>query len=89
MAEFFKTSATWVVDYRYEGRPRRWFKSFGPEVDVQERMRSELQQLYGDRVQLVEVRLATEAEETQYLRGEAPANVLCPTGRRGNADEAR
>jgi hypothetical protein len=87
MAEFFKTSVIWVVDYRYKGQPRRWFRSFGPGVDVQQRMRSELQQLYGDHVQTVEVRRATEAEETQYLRGEAPPNVFCATGRRGNTSE--
>lgn len=84
MAEFFKTSATWVVDYRYKGRPRRWFRSFAPGADVQAQMRSELQQLYGNHAQIVEVRLATEAEEAQYLRGEEPKNMLCPTGRRGD-----
>jgi hypothetical protein len=44
-----------------------------------------LQDLYGERAQLVEVRTATEDEETQYLRGEEPKNVLCPTGRHGQA----
>ncbi len=71
----------WVVDFRYEGRPRRWFKAFGPAEDVQQAMTRQLQALYGERAQLVEVRPATEAEETQYLRGEAPKNILCPTGR--------
>ncbi len=90
MAGFFKTSATWVVDYRYKGRPRRWFRSFAPGADVPAQMGSELQQLYGDHAQIVEVRLATEAEEAQYLRGEEPKNMLCPTGRHGDgADKAR
>ena len=86
MAEFFKTSTTWVVDFRYEGRPRRWFRSFRPGDDVWNEMTTQLHALYGDRAQLLEARAATEAEETQYLRGEEPKNVLCPTGRRGPAD---
>ena len=81
--EFFKTRATWVVDFRYEGRPRRWFKVFVSGVDVRARMASELRQLYGDRARLVDVRPATDEEEAQYLRGEEPKNLLCPTGRRG------
>ncbi|WP_284615151.1 hypothetical protein [Aquabacterium humicola] len=48
-SEFFRTSTTWVVDFRCEGRPRRWFKVFGPGVDVRERMAAELRHLYGDR----------------------------------------
>lgn len=88
MARFFKTSITWVVDYRYKGRPRRWFRSFRPEADVQALMQTELQQLYGSHARLVEVRLATEAEEAQYLHGEEPKNTLCPTGRRGKTGSA-
>jgi hypothetical protein len=82
MAEFFKTSTIWVIDFRYEGRPRRWFKAFGLNADVQEQMAAQLRQLYGDRAQLVDVRKATEEEELQYLRGEEPKNPMCPTGRR-------
>jgi hypothetical protein len=85
MSEFFKTSTTWVVDFRYEGRPRRWFKAFGLGADVNQEMTSLLQALYGERAQLVEARPATEDEETQYLRGDEPKNVLCPTGRHGQA----
>jgi hypothetical protein len=85
VAEFFKTSTTWVVDFRYDGRPRRWFKTFGPGVDVNREMTSLLQAWYGARAQLVDVRMATEDEETQYLRGEEPKNVLCPTGRHDQA----
>jgi hypothetical protein len=80
-SEFFRTSTTWVVDFRYEGRSRRWFKAFGPGVDVRARMESELLQLYGNRAQVVEVRPATDEEEAQYLRGEEPKNTFCPTGR--------
>lgn len=81
MAEFFKTSTIWVVDFRYDGRARRWFKAFGPDEDVERAMTDSLEALYGKRVELVEVRKATEEEETQYLRGEEPKNVYCPTGR--------
>ena len=86
MSEFFKTSEFWVADFRYEGRPRRWFKAFGPGDDVNKEMTSLLQALYGERAQLVAVRKATEDEETQYLRGEEPKNILCPTGRHDRVD---
>jgi hypothetical protein len=82
-SEFFRASTTWVVDFRYDGRPRRWFKVFGQGLDARALMATELQQLYGDRAQLVEVREATEQEEGQYLRGDEPKNTFCPTGRRG------
>lgn len=79
-SEFFRTSSTWVVDFRYDGRPRRWFKVMGAGVDVRALMATELKQLHGDRAQLVEVRPATDDEEAQYLRGEQPVNAYCPTG---------
>lgn len=82
MSEFFKTSTTWVIDFRYEGHPRRWFRIFGSGVDVRTAMAASLGKLYGDRAQLVEVRRATDDEELQYLRGEEPKNSMCPTGRR-------
>ena len=78
----YRASTTWVVDFRYEGRPRRWFKVFRAGSDVRDEMAAQLRGLYGARAQLVEVREATAEEEAQYLRGEAPGNVLCPTGRR-------
>jgi hypothetical protein len=83
MAEFYKTSTTWVVDFHYDGRPRRWFKAFGPSADVGELMAAELRQLYGDHARLVSVHKATDEEETQYLRGDEPKNTFCPTGRGG------
>lgn len=85
-SEFFKTSTTWVVDFRYDGRPRRWFKAFGPGEDVTTQMTHLLQSWYGGRAKLVEVRRATDEEETLYLRGAEPKNVLCPTGRHGLPD---
>jgi hypothetical protein len=44
-------------------------------------MARELQALHGERARLSEARPATDDEEQQYLRGEAPPNVYCPTGR--------
>lgn len=81
MAEFFKTSTIWVVDFRYDVRARRWFKAFGPNDDVREAVTATLHDLYGERARLVEVRKATEEEELQYLRGGQPKNGYCPTGR--------
>lgn len=81
MAEFFKTSTIWVVDFRYDGRVRRWFKAFGPNDSARQRVAANLRDLYGDHAQLVDVRKATEAEETEYLRGGQPRNAMCPTGR--------
>ena len=80
MAEFFKTSTIWVVDFRYDGRARRWFKAFSANDDVLREMANALHDLYGKRAQLVEVRKATEEESLQYLRGEEPKNAYCPTG---------
>lgn len=80
-SEFFRTSTTWVVDFRYQGRPRRWFKVFSPGVDVRALMTTELHQLYGDHAQVVDVRPATQEEDAQYLRSEEPKNSFCPTGR--------
>ena len=81
MVEFSTTSTLWVVDFRYDGRPRHWFKAFGANDDVPRKMATILRDLYGKRMQLVEVRKATEEESLQYLRGEEPNNVYCPTGR--------
>jgi hypothetical protein len=80
-SELFRTSTTWVVDFRYDGHPRRWFKVFGAGINALAPMSAELRQLYGNRAQLVEVRRATDEEEALYLRGEAPKNIFCPTGR--------
>lgn len=81
MSEFFRTSTWWVIDFRYDGSPRRWFKAFGPNVDVADVMAAELRNLYGARARLGEVRKASAEEEGAYLRGDAPKNAFCPTGR--------
>lgn len=81
MAEFFKTSVIWVVDFHYEGHPRRWYKALRSHEDPQQAMMEQLQDLYGKRATLVGVRRATEEEELLYLRGDTPKNAYCPTGR--------
>lgn len=82
MAEFFKTSTVWVVDFLYEGRARRWLRAFKPEADPQAVMADELHALYGRAARLVQVRRASADEEDQFLRGEGPQHSICPTGRR-------
>ena len=57
-----------------------WRKAFGPKDDVHREATATLDDLYGKRARLVEVRPATEDEESQYLRGEQPKNVYCPSG---------
>jgi hypothetical protein len=78
---FLTPSCTWVVDFRYQGHARRWFKVAAPDVDMAAVMQRELTALHGAQAALVEVRHATPDEETQYLRGEEPKNLICPTGR--------
>jgi hypothetical protein len=81
MAEFFKTSVLWVVDFHYEGHPRRWFKAFRAGDDPHQQMTDFLKNLYGNHAELVAVRPATDEEEGEYIRGEEPKNSYCPTGR--------
>lgn len=78
---FFRRSQVWVVEFTYEGRPRRWFKALPEGADAQAEMSAVLQDLYGTHAQLQEVRTATPEEETDYIRGNLPRNMLCPTGR--------
>ncbi len=87
MSEFFKRTHLWVVDFHYEGRPRRWLRSFAARDDVHEQMASTLKDLYGRHARLVQVRKATDEEERQYLRGEVPGKALCPTGRSGASED--
>ena len=84
MVAFYRNSTTWVIDFRYDGRPRRWFKVFGEGLDPAQQVREELRALYGDRAQWVGARVATADEESQFLRDEVTKNVFCPTGRRGS-----
>ena len=81
MAQFFRSSVVWVIDYTYEGRPRRWFKALPRQADARADIAAQLDDLYGSRARLLSVREATAEEETRYIRGDLPKNVFCPTGR--------
>lgn len=82
MAPFYKTSRLWVIDFTYDGRPRRWIKPLRERDDGPALLAAELKDLYGSRAQVVQIRPATKEEETQFIHGDFPKNVLCPTGRR-------
>ena len=81
MAQFFRTSKVWVVDFTYDGHPRRWLKALPQTAEAHAELSAQLAYLYGARARLIAVRPATADEETQYIRGELPANAICPTGR--------
>ncbi len=84
MATFFKTSRLWVVHYTWKGRPRHWFKALPEGVDGPALLAAELMDVHGPLARVAEIRPASPQEETDYLRGELPGNMLCPTGRRGD-----
>ena len=79
---FYKTSKVWILDFTYDGAPRRWFKAMPEDADARTLFKAQLGDLYGKHGRYVNARLATRDEETQYLNGTAPKNVFCPTGRR-------
>ncbi len=79
--EVFKATELWVVDFTYEGRPRRWLKALPAGSDARAQMQAVVDDLYGARARIVDVRRATKDEETQYIRGDLPKNLYCPTGR--------
>lgn len=79
---FYKTSKVWILDFTYDGAPRRWFKALPEDVDPPAVLKAQLFDLHGKRGCVVDLRLATPAEETQYLKGTFPRNAICPTGRR-------
>lgn len=86
MAEFFRQSTVWAVDFRYDGHPRRWLRALPAGSDARALLEAELLDLHGARARLEAVRPATAVEEDQYLRDEAPANPLCPSGRSPRSD---
>ncbi|MEO8652697.1 MAG: hypothetical protein ABI409_01095 [Ramlibacter sp.] len=82
MAQFYKMSKVWVVEFTYDGHPRRWLKALPVSADAAAEMETLLRDLYGARGRLLSVRAATADEETQYIHGDLPKNMFCPTGRR-------
>lgn len=81
MATLFKESRVWVLDFTYDGRPRRWIKALPRGQDGHAVLAAQLRGLYGDRARVAAIRLATAEEETQYIQGKQPRNTFCPTGR--------
>ncbi len=81
MATFFRSSTVWVIDFHYEGRPRRWLKALPEVCDAWHEAQAMLQDLYGDHARLAGVRRATPEEDRDYLRGNLPRNAYCPTGK--------
>ncbi|UXH78694.1 hypothetical protein [Roseateles amylovorans] len=63
----------WVVDYRLDGRARQWFRALPPVLGA-EAMRAlmleELEELYGPRAELLDLRPASLEERRAFLRGE-------------------
>lgn len=86
MVAFYRNSTTWVIDFRYDGRPRRQFKVLREGLDPTRQVQEELRALYGARTKWVGARAATADEESQFLRGEGAKNVYCPTGLRVGPD---
>ena len=72
----------WILDFTYDGAPRRWFKALPEDADAGTLFEAQLGDLYGKRGRFVDTRLATRDEETQYLNRTAPKNVFCRSGRR-------
>lgn len=83
MATFFKTSRLWVVHYTWKGRARHWYKALPDDVDGPAVLSAELADVQGREARIVEIRPATSQEESDYLHGTLPADMLCPTGRLG------
>jgi hypothetical protein len=81
MATFFRNSRLWMVEFTYDGRPRRWMQALPEGSDARATMEQRLHDLYGRHVTLVAVRPASAEEERDYGRGDLPKNPLCPTGR--------
>jgi hypothetical protein len=79
--ELFRRSITWVIDYRYDGHPRRRFQILDKGVDAERFAREWLRDTQPRLGTLVEVRRASADEEREYLRGEEARNAYCPTGR--------
>lgn len=86
MAPLFRRTQVWVVDFTYDGRSRQWFKALPQGTDAGLAMRDQLHELYGAHARLVSVRPATPQEELDYVRGNVPHNMLCPTGRAPRSD---
>jgi hypothetical protein len=94
MNGFMRRSTLWIIDWRYDGHPRRLWKVLRDAADdpdaaaqVAQRMEAELRALYGPAATLDTARPATPEEDREYLRGETQPPALCPTFRTARLDE--
>jgi hypothetical protein len=78
---FYRSSQIWVVEFTYDGRPRRWLKALRQGTDAPSAMRALLTELYGPHAKLAEVRPAHPEEEMDYVHGNLPHNAFCPSAR--------
>jgi hypothetical protein len=72
MAHVLDGCVLWVVDYRLDGRPCRWIRALRVVAPPHALIQEELDELYGDRAELIELRAATEEERAAFIRGEPP-----------------
>lgn len=77
MAGFIDTCFIWVVGYRLDGRDRQWIRALPPSAEAQVRalLLEELDELYGERADLVSLRHASDEERRAFLSGGQP---FCP-----------
>lgn len=79
MATFYRSTRLWAVEFQYDGRTRHWVTALpSQEEDAQLIFRQRLANLYGSHARLIDVRLATPDEESQFIAGTLPRNVYCP-----------
>lgn len=72
MAHVLDSCVLWVVDYRLDGRLRQWIRALPVVSPPHAMMLEELDELYGQRAALIELRQASDEERTAFIRGEPP-----------------
>ncbi|SEK80809.1 hypothetical protein SAMN05216359_103161 [Roseateles sp. YR242] len=72
MAHVLDSCVLWVVEYRLDGRPRRWIRALPVVSPPHAMMLEELDELYGTRAALVDLRQASDEERVAFIRGEPP-----------------
>ncbi|WP_343635646.1 hypothetical protein [Roseateles sp.] len=82
MSAFIDTCVIWVVGYRLDGRDRQWVRALPPCAQAQVRalLLEELDELYGERAELVSLRAAADSERGAFLAGGLP---MCPVAASG------
>ena len=70
MAHVLDSCVLWVVDYRLDGRPRRWIRALPVAAPPHAMVLEELDELYVTRATLIELRQASDEERIAFIRGE-------------------